>query len=297
MEHWFLIKIKIVVKVFLLLVCNILLLDTQQLWAQQRLPLGKITSPLLQEISGIAPSYNLKGDFWVHNDSGDAACIYLIDSSAVLKAVVELEGVMLIDAEDISSFQIDGVPYLLLADIGNNLRNRDTLSLYLFKEPTITSTDKKYRIAKNDIVEIRFKYVDKNRDAEAIFVDPINWDVYVISKRDFHSTLFKLSLSASKRDSVQCLSPIWEFPFTFVTAADFSNDSKYIVVKNLTNIYLWKRADNQSVLAALKGAYSSVPYHVEPQGEAVCFDLTGRFFYTISERPLGLDAYLYKYVY
>lgn len=265
--------------------------------AQGPVKMGKLKGPKLTEVSGIVSSYANNSLFWVHNDSGDKANIYLIDSLADLKATVHLEGINVVDAEDIASLMIDGVPHLLLADIGNNLRNRDTLSLFLFKEPVLDKLKASYTVARKDILEIKYRYQDKRRDAEAIFVDPLDNMVYIISKRDFRSTLFRLSVSARERSALQELLPLMQLPLTFATAADIRQDGRYIAVKNLTSIFLWKRDESQDVVSALKSAYIMVPYEIEPQGEAICFDRNKRRFYTISERPLGLDSYLYVYEY
>ncbi|WP_133583472.1 hypothetical protein [Sphingobacterium yanglingense] len=259
--------------------------------------MGKLKSPKLTEVSGIVSSYANNSLFWVHNDSGDKANIYLIDSLADLKATVHLEGINVVDAEDIASLMIDGVPHLLLADMGNNLRNRDTLSLFLFKEPVLDKLNASYTVARKDILEIRYRYQDKRRDAEALFVDPLDNMVYIISKRDFRSTLFRLSISDRARSTVQELFPLMQLPLTFVTAADIRQDGRYIAVKNLTSIFIWKRDENQDIISALKRPYVQVPYEIEPQGEAICFDRNKRRFYTISERPFGLDSYLYAYEY
>ncbi|WP_031301248.1 hypothetical protein, partial [Sphingobacterium paucimobilis] len=259
--------------------------------------MGKLESAKLTEVSGMITSHFYKNTFWVHNDSGDGAAIYLIDSLAQLKASVELEGVTVIDAEDIASLFIDGIPYLLLADMGNNLRDRDTLSLYLFREPVLTPGRDSYIISRKEISEIKFRYTDKRRDAEALFVDPVDNKIYIISKRDFRSTLFSFTLTAGRTGLLQELSPQLELPFTFATGADISEDGRYIVIKNLTSVFLWKRNPGQDILSALKQPSRQIPYEVEPQGEAICFDRFDSCFYTISEQPLGLKSYLYKYKY
>lgn len=265
--------------------------------AQQPQKLGKLTSAALTEVSGMIPSQRQAGNFWVHNDSGDQSAIYLINQQAQLTATALLEGVQLRDAEDIAKLSIAGTPYLLLADMGNNLRNRDTLSLYLFEEPLISANRSDYRIPSEKIREIKFRYSDKKRDAEALFVDPVDNAVYIISKRDFKSTIFKLSAADIDKDIVHQLSPQLELPFTFATAADSSPSGSHILVKNLSHVYLWERKEGESVINSMKRPYKSIPYAVEPQGEAICFDRDGPYFYTISERPLGLDSYLYKYEY
>jgi hypothetical protein len=61
------------------------------LFAQDPLRLAKISDPQLQEISGIIPSTYHEGMFWLHNDSGDKAQIYLIDSLGKLRHICYLE--------------------------------------------------------------------------------------------------------------------------------------------------------------------------------------------------------------
>lgn len=265
--------------------------------AQEPVSMGKLTSAALTEVSGITPSYRNPSSFWVHNDSGDQSAIYLINSQALLTATVLLEDVKLIDAEDIAHLEIGGKPYLLLADMGNNLRDRDTLSLFLFEEPLVEPGHDNYRIAKEKITEIKFRYTDKRRDAEALFVDPLDNTIYIISKRDFKSTVFKLSETDFLTPTTHELVAQLELPFTFVTAADIAPNGQYILIKNLTNIFMWERKEHDDLIGTLRTRFKSVAYQPEPQGEALCFDPVYRFFYTISERPFGLDAYLYRYDY
>jgi len=259
--------------------------------------MGKITHAVLSEISGITSNSQHDGYFWVHNDSGDKAQIYLIDSLAKLQVTVKLDSVNVVDCEDISRLSIDGVPYLLLADLGNNVKNREILSLYLFPEPAVDFKTKEIHVAAEKIKKIDIKYKDKRRDAEAIFVDQQNQEVYIVSKRDFQATVFSFPLAQVGKQDVLVLEPKLALPFTFVTSADMSQDGKYILIKNLTNVYFWEREKGASVLQTLSRPFKQMPYTVEPQGEAICFDRKAPFYYTISERPLGLDAYLYRYNY
>ena len=263
-------------------------------YAQSIQKVGKVSESHLSELSGIIPCSFEKGYFWVHNDSGDDSNIYLIDSLASFKLKVHIKGVDFIDVEDIGRFNHNGRNYLLIADIGNNLRNREVLSLYIIQEPKIDLNSSCDHFTSEVVQTISIKYKDKPRDAEAIFVDPVNNDVYLISKRDIQSKVFKFLLKFDN-NTIQELTPILTLPFTFATSADISLDGKYILIKNLTNIYFWERNPKKSIIETLNKVPTILPYCIEPQGEAICFDLNAKYFYTISERPLGLDAYLYKY--
>lgn len=284
--------IKLFFYVGILLLCTIGL--PQVGWAQNPQKLGKVKSALITEISGIAPYGNKEGYFWVHNDSGDGPFVYLIDSTANLKVKVEVEGVKFTDVEDIARFQIDNKKYLVLADIGNNLRNREILSLFVIEEPQAVIAKDLNTMKVPLLKEIKIRYRDKRRDAEGIFVDPSDLQLYIISKRDFESTVFSLPLDLNG-PTAHTLRPLVTLPFTFTTSADISGDGKYIVAKNLTTIYMWERQIGRSVIETMSQTPQIIPYVIEPQGEAICFDLNNRFLYTISERPFGLDSYLYKY--
>lgn len=259
--------------------------------------LGKVISSALTEISGITPYSYEHGYFWVHNDSGDKAQVYLMDSTASLQTIIKLDGVDAIDCEDIARVNRDGQSYLLVADIGNNTKNREVLHIYMFPEPKIDFNTKEITIAADEITKIAIKYADKRRDAEAIFVDQQNQEIYIVSKRDFRATVFSFPLPAIGSSELIILEPKLTLPFTFTTSADMSLDGRFILIKNLSNVYLWQRELSEPILTTLAKPFKIIPYEIEPQGEAICFDSMGRYFYTISERPLGLDSYLYRYNY
>lgn len=259
--------------------------------------MAKVRGAILSEISGITPYSFEKGFFWVHNDSGDKANIYLIDSLASLQVTVRLEGINAVDCEDIARVIIDGKSYLLLADIGNNSNNREVLHIYMLPEPKVDFKSKEVNIEADRIKTIAIKYADKRRDAEAIFVDQQQQEVYIVSKRDFKSTVFSFPIASIDNNELIILEPKLTLPFNFVTSADMSLDGRNIVIKNLTNVYMWERDLLEPILKTLAKPYRQIPYEIEPQGEAICFDVNRRYFYTISERPLGLDSYLYQYIY
>ncbi|OYD44969.1 hypothetical protein CHU00_14010 [Sphingobacterium cellulitidis] len=267
---------------------------SQEVKHSERSIRGKISSPVLGEISGIISSINNPGMFWVHNDSGDKARVYLIDSAANLMCTYQLEGIDAIDIEDIAWVELNGKSNIVLADVGDNLGQRSNISLYVFPEPVFSKGTKQDTIAKTSISVKTLSYPGKARDAEAIFVDPLDKQFYIISKREFQSSLYTADVFGSAADHFQ-LKPLMRFPFTFITAADISSKRDAIIMKNLTNIYYWPIGSNESIVKALQKSYLPIPYEPEPQGEAITFDRLSDGFYTISERPFGLDSYLYYY--
>ncbi|WP_104381511.1 hypothetical protein [Sphingobacterium sp. HMA12] len=257
-----------------------------------QIPLGELKDPGLKEVSGIVAAYE-QGTFWVHNDSGDGANIYLIDRQAKLIKSFALEGIDVIDCEDIDRVKIEDKNYLVLADIGNNLGKRTWASLYLFPEPLISDSS---LISKKNIKTIFVKFPGKKRlDAESIMVDPTDNTLYLVSKREFRSTVYSAPVFRNTKQQYFTLSKVAELPFTFATAAAMDPTGKELLIKNITTIFYWRRKPGNSWAETLQRKPIEVPYSVEPQGEAIAFDQDGGGFYTISERPFGLKSYLYYF--
>lgn len=266
----------------------------QEVLHGQRVVKGKVSDPALDEISGIISSINNPGMFWVHNDSGDDARVYLIDSAANLMCTYQLDGLEANDIEDIAWVELDGTSYVVLADIGDNLAKRTQISLYIFPEPVLKSGVKVDSISRSAISIKHLKYPGKARDAEAIFIDPLDKQFYLVSKRELRSSLYSAEIFKENKDTY-LLKPNLSFPFTFITAADISPKRDAVVMKNLTNIFYWPLANNAPLVEALKKQPLPIPYEPEPQGEAISFDRKSGGIFTISERPFGLDSYLYYY--
>ena len=255
-----------------------------------QIALGELTDPQLKEVSGITPAYQ-EGNFWVHNDSGDGATIYLIDRQAKLLKKFSLEGVSVVDCEDIDRVKIGDTYFLVLADIGNNAGKRTWTCLYVFPEP---QADDPGLIPKKSIRAIFLKFPGRQRlDAESIMIDPIDNMLYVISKREFRSTVYGAEVFTNVKQQYFTLNRIAELPFTFATASAIDQTGTQLLVKNITHIFYWQRIRSESWKQVLQRKPAILPYQVEPQGEAIAFDSNGTGFYTISERPFGLKSYLY----
>lgn len=260
-----------------------------------RITMGKITDSRLNELSGMVKSFKNPDSFWVHNDSGDSARIFLIDKKAAVQAEFWLEGVSLVDAEDMAWFEEQGKSYVVLADIGDNRGVRKDIQLYIFEEPLYQAGQQRVLIAKEQIKKIVLRYEDKPRDAEALFVDPKDLTAYLVSKRDFQVGVYPIDLKVARAQGHAELKRACKLPMTFITAADIARDGQHIVIKNLGQVFYWKRDADASIIQLLQTKPDTLAYQPEPQGEAICFGEQPTTFYTVSERPLGLDAYLYRY--
>jgi hypothetical protein len=151
---------------------------------------GFLEDDVIDEASGLAASHNDADTLWVINDDGPAV-LHAISSTGKKVARVKLADARNRDWEDLASFRLRGDAYLLVADIGDNLRRRDELTLYLLPEPD-TNTSRT-----SEVRRIRFHYPDGPRDAEAIAVDVAKERALILSKRDIPAVLYSVSLADS----------------------------------------------------------------------------------------------------
>ncbi|HEY3429911.1 MAG TPA: hypothetical protein VGK39_04480, partial [Cyclobacteriaceae bacterium] len=145
---------------------------------------GVLSTKVMSEASGLTESTNNPNFLWTHNDSGDKARIFLIDTMARLKATVWFADVDQRDWEDMASGPgpKDGKNYIYVGDIGDNNAKHKYKLIYRIEEPVIDLTHSDTTL--NSIDRIKFELPDGSRDSESIMVDPLTRDIYIISKRE-----------------------------------------------------------------------------------------------------------------
>jgi hypothetical protein len=256
---------------------------------------GILTSKQMQEASGLVASINNPEMFWSHNDSGNDPEIFLIDKTGKLVCTVHLPDIQNRDWEDIT---IGAGPeknkqYLYIGDIGDNKAVHDYKFIYRLEEPVINKavTDTTLR----NIDEIKFKLSDGARDTESLMYDPQSHDLYILSKREAHINLYKLSQPFSTDGLMRAERVLEKLPFTMIVAADISPDGSEILAKNYDHIYYWKRQTGEKLEDAISRPAEELVYKAEPQGEAIAFDRTGVGFYTLSEQKKKVPQHLFFY--
>ena len=244
--------------------------------------LGNINASGLTEMSGCAASRVNDGIFWMHNDGGHAAGFYAVNQSGVSKGFYSLTNGTNNDTEDIAvgPGPVPGQSYIYLGDIGDNGAARSNLQVYRLPEPKIGFSSTNVTAEK-----FTFKYPDGPRDAETLMVDPVTSDVYVVSKRETASVgnrvyRFKAPLTNGATYTGEEVARVH---IQWLTGGDISADGSRILIRTLTQSYLWLRNPGESIGAALSRAPVEVPTASETQGEAICWDATGTDYYTSSE--------------
>jgi hypothetical protein len=258
---------------------------------------GLTADARLKETSGLAPARRHPGKFWTHNDSGNGAELQLMSATGEHLATVSIDGVRNVDWEDLAGLELDGTPYLLIADTGDNIGLRKTLSFVVVEEPAALSEGMRIRPAWT----VQFRWPDGARDCEAVAVDATAGDVLLISKKRVPPELFRVALRPSvagvqvaerlgllegiAQPSAADLarSPIYGRYRSQVTAADLSPDGRTLAVLNYQVVNLYERAANAPWADAL-----SMPIRLEfawmPQAEAMTFSADGDALWVAGEQ-------------
>lgn len=254
-----------------------------------------IKDDIIREASGLVASVKNPGMLWTHNDSGNTADIFLIDSTGDIKCTVHLSGIKNRDWEDITigTGPEENKVYLYIGEIGDNNAAFEYKFLYRIEEPVIAISVSDTTLTKVDT--IKFKLSDGARDTEALMIDPTSKDFYIFSKREQRVNLYKLTSPLSTTETMTAERVLEKLPFSLIVAADISEDGTEILVKNYDTVFYWKRVPGESIEETIKRTPETLPYSPEPQGESIAFSREGDGYYTISEQNKKMPQHLYFY--
>jgi len=268
----------------LLLNCNkeLTSLDTGSIF--DSIPVVKPVVPVINEASGIADSKINPGYLWVEEDSGNPPQLYLLGHDGHVSKTIYIKGAINRDWEDMA--RINDTIYV--ADIGDNNLDFSDHTIYQFAEPA-SSTD-----TVTSFNTIHFAYPDGAHDAEAFLVEPTTKDIYIITKRDAFSKIYKLRFPYHTA-SVDTASLVGTLNYNDVVSAAMDPGGREIIIKTYPALYYYTRLQGETIEQALNKNYITLPYTPEPKGEAVTFanDYTG--LYTLSEKGLATAVNLYFY--
>lgn len=222
--------------------------------------IGSILDSKIMEASGLAPSQLNNEVLWTVNDSGNPPVLYAVDSTGWVQGEFRLQDVKNKDWEDLASFRINGAPYIMIADVGDNRAVRQTCSLIVIREPDINSSNKTRSIPISGMME--FRYEDGPRDCESVAVDTIRNKVMLLSKRTQPPVIYELPLIPEGTDDIMVAKRIAELKNiphptkedlkvrygkyrSQPTAMDISSDGMNLVVLTYKHAYLYKRSKGQ----------------------------------------------------
>jgi len=249
-----------------------------------------LSSTEITEASGIADSKANPGFLWVEEDSGNPADLILLGHDGTIGKTIPVSGAQNRDWEDLvlSAGPQSGKSYLYIGDIGDNNSEYTSYDIYRMEEPqqaasTVASFDK-----------LSFLYPDVSHDAEAFLVDAASLDIFIITKQDDNSKIYRLAYPQATSGN-NMAEFITDLPYNGVVSAAQSPDNKEIIIKTYTKLYYYTRGEGVSIPDALNGDAKELDYNIEAQGEALSFATDNSGFYTLPEQALGVNPALSFY--
>lgn len=249
----------------------------------------------IHEASGLAVSRRDPARLWLHNDSGESARVFIIDTSGRGRHSVDINGARNIDWEDLDAYSMDGKPRLLIADVGDNRAARPTVQLYVIDEPAADADSTSASM-------IDLAYPDGPRDVEAVAVDAEARQAYLLTKRDDPPRLYRVSLEpatvaptvAEFLGTVTSIPPPTEEDLSAdpkygrfraqPTAMSVSADGSRIVVTTYKDSYLYRRTGGERWVDALNRTPELIDVPQFRQTEAAGISADGRTLFIASEQ-------------
>ena len=246
---------------------------------------GNLENAKISEASGLASSRLYPGLLWAINDGGDDPLLYAVGVDGADLGTFRVEGAENLDWEALASFRWQDSAYLLIADVGDNWEQRQTVTLYVVKEPAITAIGIDNAGVATIAWQIRFKYEDGPQDCEAVAVDAVGQRVFLLSKRRLPPVLYELALQPIDQNKIAVAHRVSTVPhFNGPTAMDLTPDSLSAVVLTYNNGYLFKRRQNEDWPSAFKKKPQRLRFDTLFQQEAVSFGFYGKSVFVTSER-------------
>ncbi len=258
---------------------------------------GKLHNERLSEASGLAFGSKSSVLFSV-NDSGNAPELFAVDTDGSDRGVWPIDYRTQHDFEDLASFELDGTPYLLIADTGDNFNWRPALTLIAIAEPDLASFGETLTPAWT----VQFRFPHGYRDVEAVAVDVKEQQVYLISKRRIPAEVFRVPLQA---DSLVTALPVanlrgvpaptardlredpwWGESISSPTAFDMRG--RYAMVVTYKEAYLYQRHFMKTWDETFQGLPVRVPLPEIYGLESGAFGDSDHLFYVTGEREDGI---------
>ena len=245
-----------------------------------------IDAPDAVETSGIVESKQNAGVYWIHNDSGDTARAFAIDSDGHLVTTLSFDTVKPRDIEDIAIEDDGDVSYLYFGDIGDNDEVRTELTIHKVEEPklgsaaTTTATSQRMTVV----------YEDGAHNAETLLFDPITKDLLIATKKaGGPSAIHKIGpFQAGKKVTTEKIATV---DVDTATGGEISRDGKYIAIRNYSkSVFVWVRGDGESLADALGHDACKLPLATEGQGEAFAWQVGNKGYVTVSEGTAELHV-------
>ena len=241
-----------------------------------------LASAELDEVSGVVESRSRRGVLWMHNDSGDTARLFAVGPNGRTLGRFTLAGIEALDWEDIAAGPGPdaGRRYLYVGDIGDNDRDRRTISILRLLEPVVepAAAPVSRAVAVDRLV---LRYPDGAHDAEALLVDPRSGDLVVVTKElDGRARVYRAPgrLAAGSETTLRRVATLRLGLAVLVTGGDVSRSGSVVALRTYGSVLLFARPAGKPLWAAFAGRRCRGIAPPELQGEAIAVSSGGRSY-------------------
>ena len=256
---------------------------------------GTIANPDVTEASGIAASKCQSGVFWTHNDSGDDAFIFAIDTAGNNLGTWRVQNAQNDDWEDIAAFKDKtGKCFVYIGEIGNNSAKRDIRTVYRISEPGITAESKnrtrKDALQTEPAEALNYTTDEIKLDAETLMVHPATGDIYVLTKsREKPSSVYKIKPFFGPGETQKAARiaeiKVPSVPFGLLTGGDISGDGRRVVLCDYAYGYELTLPQGD---ANFDDIWKQAPVRIDlgerDTGEAVCYGADNSTIFATTEK-------------
>jgi hypothetical protein len=255
---------------------------------------GTISNRDIGEASGMAVSRIHEDIIWVINDSRNSPSVYALNPKGEVLCTLNIQGVSNNDWEDLASFEYEGKPYILIADVGDNAARRKACFLHFVEEPDIWKTSDLSSLSPS--WSVTYTYEDGPRDCESVAVDIMHKKVFLLSKRDRPLFLYELPLTKQKNTVAKKCAEIKPLPKSTQgikdyieysnqpTAMDISADGLSAVILTYGSAFYFRNEKSEDWATVLSGSWKEITLPPLRQAESVCFDRDGSSMFVTSEQ-------------
>lgn len=249
---------------------------------------GRVAAAALNELSGVVESRLRRGVFFVHNDSGDSARFFAVNEGGALLAEYRLRGAPSVDWEDVAAGPCGADACLFFGDIGDNDMVRPSYTVLRVREPAVPDSPPA-TVTPTEIAweSLAFRYPDGAHNAEALLAHAATGDLYVITKTEGDSEVFRLPAGASTTATTTLTRvATLELPPSgalLVTGGDLHPCASRLLVRTYVRLFEYELPQGMPFEAIFTVAPREVPVLAERQGEAVGWRADGRGYVTVSE--------------
>ncbi len=180
----------------------------------------------VDESSDLARSGTHDDVWWTSNDSGDSARIFAIDKTGKVLAEVTYDA----QARDVEAIGIGTNKRIYVGDIGDNLSNQDTITVYSLPEPEQLQDQRVKARA------YKFKYPDGPHNAEALLVNPQTNRLYIVTKEAPKGAIYAAPTpDEMSRTEVNDLTKLGTAP-AIITDGTFTPDGRRVLLRSVNSL-------------------------------------------------------------